>query len=112
MKLGGFPSTSDALASLVHPSSSSSTADPIEHPSLDCMLHVLRDSKRRRSIGPDAIPIELVQIGGHPAASLLHGLVVASWFQKKAQSVGKEGECATSRRETLPFLSALINAES
>ena len=51
-------------------------------PSLDDVLDALLVCSRGRALGPDAIPIELVIVGGLPAARLLRGLVGANWSQR------------------------------
>ena len=44
----------------------------------------MNDSKRGRALGPDTAPIELVRVGGVPAAKLLHGVIAASWTQTRS----------------------------
>ena len=53
-------------------------------PSLDDVLDVLLDCSRGRALGPDVIPVEVVLVGGLPAAKLLRGLVGANWTQRRS----------------------------
>ena len=84
----------------------------LQIPSLDDTSDVLMDCSRGRALGPDVLPIEVVQIGGLPAARLMQGLVVASWSQKRSALCWKGGRISTCPKQAVSNLHVLINVAS
>ena len=110
-ELGGGPSTFASLSFSTGSSTLPLTVDTFVPPTLDHTFDVILDSKRGRALGPDSAPIELVQIGGLPAASLLHGLVIACWSQNKSPLCWNGGRiCQISKSNS--FLNAHTNVAS
>ena len=89
LEMGGFPSSFEELSANVSPLPTDCTALPpldlsyLPLPSLDDVLDRLMASAKGKALGPDSIPIELVILGGLPAARLVHSLVVGSWKQRR-----------------------------
>ena len=56
----------------------------LQPPTLDAVLDTLLAANKGRELGPDAIPLELIVLGGLPAAKLLHVLIVPKQSQQQA----------------------------
>ena len=89
LEIGGFPSSFEELSTNVSSLPTDCTDVPclglpcLPLPSLDDVLDRLMASAKGKALGPESIPIELVILGGLPAARLVHSLVVGSWRQRR-----------------------------
>ena len=90
-ELGGAMSSFNELSELATGAPDRLLGTSLVPPSLDELLDVILDSSRGRAIGTDAIPIEVIQVGGLPAASLVHSLILACWAQTRSPLRWKGG---------------------
>ena len=90
-ELGGLPIEFAALHALSTMHQREAFVEPLLPPTLDEVIDVIMAYKRGKALGTDAIAMELIQLGGLPAAALLHGLICACRQQCKTPLCWKGG---------------------
>ena len=90
-ELGGLPIEFAALHALSTMHQWEAFVEPLLPPTLDEVIDVIMAYKRGKALGTDAIAMELIQLGGLPAAALLHGLICACWQQCQTPLCWKGG---------------------
>ena len=90
-ELSGSPSAFEALQARAHTNRMVREGVSLQPPSLDEVLHVLRACSKGKALGPNIVIIELVVLGGLPAARLLHGIIAACLLQGEAPLFWKGG---------------------